>query len=258
MAVLHFIGSLPFLSISTNQLIPTIMHLNDLKTVPVGEIVAKNYHAADVFREYGIDFCCGGHKTLESVTSKKGISSDDVAQRLLQVLESPAASSENYNSWSPGFLIDYIENTHHQFVREKIPQILAYAAKVASVHGERHPENIEIYKLFSELAKELLEHLEDEEKNVFPLIKSYVNDEKNTISREAYTSAIAKLVDDHEEAGAIMAQINELSNQFTPPADGCTTYRILYQNLEGFEQNLHKHVHLENNILFKKAEAALV
>jgi len=244
-------------TININRLISfNIMHFTDLKTVPVGDIVAENYHAADIFREYGIDFCCGGHKTLESVTSQNGISSDDVAQKLLQVLESPASISENYSSWSPGFLIDYIENTHHQFVREKIPQILAYAAKVAKVHGERHPENLEIYRLFTQLSKELLDHLEDEEENVFPLINSYINGEGST-DEESYLAALKKLVDDHEEAGAIMAQINDLSNGFTPPADACTTYRILYQNLEGFEQNLHKHVHLENNILFKKAEAVL-
>ena len=233
------------------------MHFTDLKTVPVGDIVAKNYHAADVFREYGIDFCCGGHKTLEAVTSKKGISSDDVAQKLVQILDSPATISENYDHWSPNFLIDYIENTHHQFVREKIPQILAYAAKVAKVHGERYPVNLEIYRLFTKLSKELLEHLEDEEENVFPLIKSYVNNGERTVDSETYKAALQKLVEDHEEAGEVMAQISELSNRFTPPADACTTYRILYQNLEGFEQNLHKHVHLENNILFKKAEAAL-
>ena len=163
------------------------MHFTDLKTVPVGDIVAKNYHAADVFREYGIDFCCGGHKTLETVTSKKGISSDDVAQKLLQVLESPTTSSENYSKWSPAFLIDYIENTHHQFVQEKIPQILAYAAKVAKVHGENHPENLEIYRLFSELSKELLEHLDDEETNVFPLIKSYVNGDAS-VDRKLFQS----------------------------------------------------------------------
>jgi len=233
------------------------MHFTDLKTVPVGDIVAKNYHAADVFREYGIDFCCGGHKTLEAVTSKKGISSDDVAQKLVQILDSPATISENYDHWSPNFLIDYIENTHHQFVREKIPQILAYAAKVAKVHGERYPVNLEIYRLFTKLSKELLEHLEDEEENVFPLIKSYVNNGERTVDSETYKAALQKLVEDHEEAGEVMAQISELSNRFTPPADACTTYRILYQNLEGFEQNLHKHVHLENNILFKKAEAVL-
>lgn len=233
------------------------MHFTDLKTVPVGDIVAKNYHAADVFREYGIDFCCGGHKTLESVTSKKGISSDDVAQKLIQILDSPATISENYVKWSPNFLIDYIENTHHQFVREKIPQILAYAAKVAKVHGERHPEILEIYRLFTQLSKELLEHLEDEEENVFPLIKSYVNNGEKSVDRETYKAALQKLVEDHEEAGEVMAKISELSNRFTPPADACTTYRILYQNLEGFEQNLNKHVHLENNILFKKAEAVL-
>jgi regulator of cell morphogenesis and NO signaling len=230
---------------------------NQLKNTPVGEIVAENYHAADIFREYGIDFCCGGHKTLESVTSKNGISSDDISQKLLQVLESPTAISENYSTWSAGFLIDYIENTHHQFVREKIPQVLAYAAKVASVHGERHPENIEIHRLFSQLAKELMNHLEDEEENVFPLIKSYTGDSDNRTDRDTYRLALKKLVDDHEEAGEIMSEIRSLSNQYTPPADACTTYRILYQNLEGFEQNLHKHVHLENNILFKKAESVL-
>jgi regulator of cell morphogenesis and NO signaling len=233
------------------------MNTELLKTVPVGDIVAKNYHTADVFRKYGIDFCCGGHKTLEFVTSKKGISSDEVALKLISVLNASSSGSENYNSWSPGFLIDYIENTHHQFVREKIPQILAYAAKVAKVHGERHPENLEIYRLFSQLSKELLEHLEDEEENVFPLIKSYVNDGEKSVDSATYKAALQKLVEDHEEAGEMMAQISDLSNHFTPPADACTTYRILYQNLEGFEQNLHKHVHLENNILFKKAEAVL-
>jgi len=142
-------------------------------------------------------------------------------------------------------------------LREKIPQILTYAAKVAKVHGERYPVNLEIYRLYTKLSKELLEHLEDEEENVFPLIKSYVNNGERTVDSETYKAALQKLVEDHEEAGEVMAQISELSNRFTPPADACTTYRILYQNLEGFEQNLHKHVHLENNILFKKAEAVL-
>jgi regulator of cell morphogenesis and NO signaling len=233
------------------------MNTELLKELPVGEIVAKNYHTADVFREYGIDFCCGGHKTLESVTSKRGISSDDVAQKLVQVLDAPTLGSENYSSWSPGFLIDYIEQTHHQFVREKIPQILTYATKVAKVHGERRPENLEIYRLFSKLSKELLEHLEDEEENVFPLIKSYVNNGEKSVDSETYKAALQKLVEDHEEAGEVMEKIGQLSNRYTPPADACTTYRILYKNLEGFEQNLHKHVHLENNILFKKAEAFL-
>jgi regulator of cell morphogenesis and NO signaling len=111
--------------------------------------------------------------------------------------------------------------------------------------------------LFSKLSKELLEHLEDEEENVFPLIKSYVNNGEKSVDSETYKAALQKLVEDHEEAGEVMEKIGQLSNRYTPPADACTTYRILYKNLEGFEQNLHKHVHLENNILFKKAEAFL-
>lgn len=233
------------------------MHYTNLKKTPVGEIVAENYHTADVFRQHGIDFCCGGHKTLEEVTSGKGVAADVVAEQLKGILASSTSSAEDYSSWSPEFLIDYIVNTHHQFVREKIPQILAYAAKVAKVHGGRHPENIEIYQQFNNLSKELMAHLADEEENVFPLIKKYaaaIGGSHENVKQSEFKSALKKLVADHEEAGELIARIRELSNDFTPPADGCTTYHILYQNLEGFEQNLHKHVHLENNVLFKKAE----
>lgn len=233
------------------------MQYKKLKATPVGKIVADNYHTADVFRKFGIDFCCGGHKTLESVTAKKGISADEIAKKLTTVLESSLAGSEDYNSWSPSFLIDYIENTHHRFVESKIPQIMAYGGKVANVHGERHPENIEIYRLFELLSRALLDHLADEEENVFPLIREYTTGNTTGVEKEVFETALEKLVEDHEEAGEIMARIRELSNQFTPPPDACTTYQIFYQNLEGFEKDLHKHVHLENNILFKKAESFL-
>lgn len=237
------------------------MQSTNLKNTPVGEIVAENYHAADVFRQYGIDFCCGGHKTLEEVTLKNGVAADEITEQLEQVLATSKIDSEDYSNWSPEFLIDYIENTHHQFVRTKVPQILAYASKVAKVHGSRHPENIEIFNLFNLLSQELMEHLSDEEENVFPLIKKYTTakhkGDDNLMDSSVFESALDKLVADHEEAGDLVAQIRKLSNDFTPPEDACATYRILYQNLEGFEQDLHKHVHLENNILFKKAEKLL-
>lgn len=235
------------------------MQSTNLKKTPVGEIVAENYHVADVFRQYGIDFCCGGHKTLEEVTSKNGVSADEITEQLEQVLTTSIIDSEDYSNWSPEFLIDYIENTHHKFVRTKVPQILAYASKVAKVHGDRHPKNIEIFNLFNLLSQELMEHLSDEEENVFPLIKEYATakhkGDDSLMDSSVFESALNKLVADHEQAGDLVAQIRKLSNDFTPPEDACTTYRILYQNLEGFEQDLHKHVHLENNILFKKAEA---
>lgn len=229
---------------------------------PVGDIVSDNYHAAGVFREFGIDFCCGGHKTLQEVTAKKGIDPEQVAVKLSQISEGSTGNAENYNEWEPNFLIDYIVNTHHQFVRNKTEEVAAYAAKVAKVHGGRHPENIEIFQLFMSLSEELLEHIEDEEKNVFPLIKQLYQEKKeekasDTSLLKNLQKQLSQMLEEHEGAGGLMAQIRDLSHEFTPPQDACATYRILYQNLEGFEKDLHKHVHLENNILFKKAEKLL-
>jgi len=156
-------------------------------------------------------------------------------------------------------LIDYIINNHHSFVRQKTHEITIYAAKVANVHGERHPENIEIFKTFEALSNNLMEYLNDEETRVFPLIKKvFEKQEKGERSTEREISELKRelrqMEEGHEAADSLMANIRELSNEFTPPVGACTTYGILYQNLAGFEKDLHKHVHLENNILFKKIE----
>lgn len=225
----------------------------------IGDIVAENYHAAGVFREFGIDFCCGGGRELREVCKKRGIKLQAVTQRLEHLPWEVQTSDHNYNEWDAGFLIDYIINTHHRYVRKKTDEISAYAAKVARVHGENHPENIEIFKKFSQLGSELIKHLESEENSVFPLIKklSQHSDNGETPDQndlDTFKHELGNMVSDHDEAGKLIAEIRGLSNNFTPPADACTTYRILYQNLADFEKDLHKHVHLENNILFRKAE----
>ncbi|MDX1591107.1 MAG: iron-sulfur cluster repair di-iron protein [Balneolaceae bacterium] len=234
----------------------------NFKNRSVGDIVAENYEAAGVFRQYGIDFCCGGGQLLSVICEKKGVNAEDIQEDLEKVYGSETGSGENYSDWSPSFLIDYIENTHHTFVRKKTEEITSYAAKVARVHGETHPENKDIYWHFTELAGELIDHLESEENTVFPLIKSLESDLKegrkpDPKKAEELRMELDQMEEEHETAGRVMEKIGELSNRFTPPAGACATYRILYQNLEGFEKDLHKHVHLENNILFKKAEALL-
>ena len=239
-----------------------MLQTENLSEQKVGDIVTENYHAAGVFREYGIDFCCGGGITLREACEKKGAGLEDVVLQLQELVESGSSTGDNYTEWSPGFLINYIENTHHRFVRSKINEIGAYAQKVAQVHGERHPWNITIFHDFVNLSRELLDHLEAEEKTVFPLIKQLAELRENgqTVDKELVLSLrteLEKMFADHDGAGEIIAKIRETSNDFTPPADACTTYRILYQNLAGFEEDLHKHVHLENNILFRKAEALL-
>ncbi|WP_340102489.1 iron-sulfur cluster repair di-iron protein [Rhodohalobacter sp. 8-1] len=230
-----------------------------LKQSTIGEIVSDNYHAAGVFREYGIDFCCGGDKLLSDVCESKGIPFEEVTNKLKSAPWVNRTSGDNYNDWSPDFLVDYIINTHHTFVRKKTDEVAGYAAKVAKVHGESHPENVEIFKKFISLSNELMEHLNEEESRVFPLIKKVYDKRKNgqqpdEIEVSELKAELDQMVDEHEVAGSLMGEIRSLSNGFTPPQDACATYRILYQNLAGFEEDLHKHVHLENNILFKKME----
>lgn len=239
-----------------------MIHTENLATQRIGDIVSENYHTAGVFKEYGIDFCCGGGKSLNEVCDKKGLSLNEVIQKLNTIPSQGTENGHNYKEWDAGFLIDYIINTHHQFVQRKTEEISVYAAKVAQVHGERHPENVEIFKRFATLSNELIEHLEAEETTVFPLIKRLTAKKKNGESftedeTEELKHQLSLMVDDHDGAGEMMAKIKKLSHDFTPPEDACRTYQILYQNLSGFEADLHKHVHLENNILFKKAESLL-
>lgn len=223
----------------------------------VGEIVADDYRTAGIFKQFGLDFCCGGGRTLTEACQKKGINVDIIIEEL-NGLSSSGTAMHNYKSWSPGFLVDYIINNHHHYVRTKLPEIKAYAKKVAKVHGKSYPELQEMLDLFLELKDEMLSHLEKEEKILFPYIKKLakMNAEGRSGARELQfespEEAIAMLEDEHETAGDIMLQLKILSNSFTPPKDACTTFRVYFQNLQAFQDDLHKHVHLENNILFPK------
>lgn len=232
--------------------------MKSLAQKKIGEIVADDYRTAGVFRSLGLDFCCGGGKTVAEACEKKGINLTDVQEKLSS-LDKEGTDKQNYNAWSPDFLIDYIVNNHHAFVREKLPEIEFYAKKVAKVHGDQHRELKDILFQFLALKEELLDHLDKEEQLLFPYIKALIKWEHNKDKKNSkpYLGSAEKSIEmmeaEHEEAGKVIAKIRRLSNNFNPPEDACTTYRIFYQNLEGFENDLHKHVHLENNILFPKA-----
>jgi regulator of cell morphogenesis and NO signaling len=210
-----------------------------MNTQTIGEIVAKNYQTAGVFRKYGIDFCCGGGITLDAACHKRNLD-PEMLMRELDQTRIMTSEGESYDRWRADALIEHIVNTHHAYVKRKLDELTFYAEKVARVHGERHPENIVIRDAFFALADEMRSHMDDEETVVFPSIL------QGTVTE----SQLAELVGEHEAAGALMATIREASHGFVPPEDACATYRILYKNLEDFETDLHKHVHLENNILF--------
>ncbi len=224
----------------------------------IGEIVAKDIRKAEVLKKFGIDFCCGGNKTVRQVCTEKGIDANLVEQALQQPLQNLTGNNHNYNEWNIDFLADYIVNVHHSYVKKYLPEIVGYAAKVAKVHGPNHAELASINDLVVKVNTELLEHLKEEEGVLFPLIKKLVH-AKNSNTKLDGTNNFAKILEElekeHEQVGEMVDKIRELSNEFAIPEDACTSYKLLYKILQDFEDDLHIHIHLENNILFPKALA---
>lgn len=225
----------------------------------IGEIVAADFRTAAVFKKFGIDFCCGGGKTVGEVCQQKGLNINELELALHQL---PAASSATpslrFDHWELPFLIDYIVNEHHAYVQEKLPLIDQFAQKVGKVHGDHNPETVKISHLVQALKAELLDHLWKEEHILFPYIKTLAEASKNNAPRpvpafQTAANPIRMMLREHETAGDLMHSIRELSTDYTPPDYACNTYRVLYAMLADFEENLHQHVHLENNILFPKA-----
>lgn len=226
----------------------------------LGEIAAKDLRKAEVFKKYGLDFCCGGKKTVKEACAEKGIDVTKVEKELQQADKNPAVRPLPYNDWGLDFLADYIVNTHHSYVRKTLPDLRAYASKVAQVHGPQHPELMPIQQLVEEVNKELSEHLVKEEKILFPFIKELVMAKDRSQSPRAVQfgsvqNPIHMMEEEHEAAGKCMEEIRALSNNYTLPEDACASYSLLFKMLNDFEEDLHIHVHLENNILFPKAIA---
>jgi regulator of cell morphogenesis and NO signaling len=233
---------------------------DELGAESVGQIAARDLRKAGVFRKYGIDFCCGGKKTLKEVCSEKGLDLSRVEQELGQASSGAGPRPLSFNEWGLDFLADYIVNTHHAYIRNSLPDIVGYASKVARVHGDHHPELLRIRDLAELVGEELSQHLAKEETILFPYIKelSKAVTTGNTPSRSPFgtiRNPILMMEQEHDEAGKIMEEIRSLSNQYAIPEDACTSYTLLYRMLEEFEGDLHTHVHLENNILFPKAMA---
>jgi regulator of cell morphogenesis and NO signaling len=218
----------------------------------LGEIVANDFRAASVFSNAGIDFCCGGKKTLQQACDEKSLNPEVFENELNKLQNEPLAVSQNFNSWNLAFLADYIVNTHHQYVVKTLPQLVFYTQKIASVHGSHHPELIEVASLFSQVNTELLQHLQKEEEVLFPAIAEALKSESPE-AREIIASEISRMSGEHEFAGGAIDHISELTNNYQVPEDACNTYLVTLKLLKQFEEDLHIHVHLENNILYPKA-----
>ncbi|MEQ9104115.1 MAG: iron-sulfur cluster repair di-iron protein [Rhodothermales bacterium] len=211
----------------------------ELRTV--GEVVTEDYRRGITFKQFGIDFCCGGGKSIAEACAAKKVDVETLRKAIENVSETGAPGvPARAATWSASFLADYIVNQHHAYVRERVPVLRKFTARVAAVHGHHYTELQEIRDIFSTLADELEAHMADEEA-IFP-----------EIGRADVSGRLGELEQEHTEAGEAMARIRALSGDYTPPEGACNTFRAAYAGLKEFEEDLHAHVHLENNILFPK------
>lgn len=227
----------------------------------VGRIAAESPATTREFEKLGIDYCCGGSRTLAEACAEAKISVDEVLARLANSASMVLSPSErNWSNQTLADLIDHIESTHHVFVRSECPRIQALAAKVVSMHGKNHPELLAIEEQFSALCEELRVHLMKEEQVLFPYVRRM---EESALAGEPVPPAlfgtvanpIRMMMQEHDGAGNILQTLRSLTNGYKLPDDACISYRTLFDALQEFETDLHQHIHLENNLLFPRAAA---
>lgn len=219
----------------------------------VRDIVLTFPKAADYFKANRIDFCCGGAKPLAEAAAARGLDTETIISDLNKLyLEYPVPQEEIvWNTAPSDELIDHIIHKHHRYLREELPLISQNVTKVFHVHGEDSPHLAELYSLFNTLKDELLEHTAKEEEEDFPKLLEYtVNPSEEALA--ALSESLSELESEHDGAGELLRKIRAITNDFTPPAHACTTYRLTYARLAELESMTFEHVHLENNVLFPR------
>lgn len=232
--------------------------MENLLEKPIGKIVAEDYRAAQIFKNHKIDFCCQGNRSIQEAAEKKKIDVQVLINEIEAIQQGENVDTIDFKSWPLDLLADYIEKKHHRYVEEKLPILKAYLEKLCRVHGERHQELLEITEHFNKSAGELAAHMKKEEIILFPVVRKMVKAKQTGTKLErprfgSVKNPIQMMMMEHENEGERFRLIAELSDNYTPPGDACNTYRVTYALLQEFENDLHKHIHLENNILFPKA-----
>lgn len=218
----------------------------------VGELVAERPGRSRVFQAFSIDFCCQGGRTLREACERKGVACDTVVEQLEAELSDKSAPAQNPAELPPRELAAYIVETHHGFLRRELPRLHAMSERVAHVHGGHTPSLVEMFHVFTGLEAELTSHMMKEEQTLFPAIMVL---DRSESAPGALDERIDGMIHEHEEVGAALARLSELSHGFQPPADACNTYRALFTGLRDLEEDLHRHIHLENAVLFPAAQA---
>ncbi len=230
--------------------------INTEKTVR--EIALEQPTSIRVFERLGIDYCCGGRKALAEACSERNLEVSDVVVALDYAAQSPAPTGTNWAQASLGQLIKHIETTHHQYVKKELPRLAMLAEKVVNRHGDTQAHLPLLKNTLAQLDEELIQHLGKEEQILFPYITRLEESQASggALPNGCFGSVsnpIAMMISEHDAAGDLLAQIEKLTNDFTTPEGACPTYLAYYTGLKEFQQDLHQHIHLENNILFPRA-----
>lgn len=237
------------------------MRINVSNTV--GDIAVNSPGATRVFEAVGLDYCCGGQRSLQEACTNSGISIEDVIGKLDAAASAAdgKATAGDWNTASLSDLIKYIQDSHHPYTRDALARIAKLLAKVVAVHGERHVELIEVSKLFTDLADELEPHLQKEEQLLFPFIRSLEESlNRGSLPQSSCFGTVRNPVRmmniEHETAGELLRNLRAVTGDYSAPEDACMSYRTLFEALKELETDLHRHIHLENNILFPQAVRA--
>ncbi len=227
----------------------------------LASIVTNNHFTVPVLEKYHLDFCCKGKRTLAEACSEKGLSVETISEELERSTTEDRSTRMPFTSMNAEQLISYILIHHHFYVKQSMPTILGHLEKVAVKHGDRFPYMVEVFMLFKEINEEMTMHMQKEEMILFPRIKeveALANAKQNQNLPGGYINGPVHVMElEHEHAGDLLYKIRELTNTYTPPADACTTFKVCLAELKEFEEDLHRHVHLENNLLFPLAEKLL-
>lgn len=222
----------------------------------VGALVTNQPQRARFFERIGIDYCCGGHRTLSDACTEAG---KDIAIVTAALEEfdriAPANTDVNPANMTANELIDHIVSKHHEYLRQELPRLSYLTSKVANRHGDMHPELPELHKLYEAFRIVLENHLESEEKVLFPAIREFV---KNGVEDVEPGHTLGIVVKEHDSAGADLRAMRKLTNGFLPPSDACNSYRAMLEGLASLEHDVHEHVHKENNILFPMVKRTTV
>lgn len=222
----------------------------------VGDIVSIYPAAADIFMAYSIDFCCGGNRPLEAAAREKAVDAAKILDEINKKYEAFIKEKQNYEDYtkySSKDLIDHIVNTHHKYLWEEMPVLSKLTQRILAAHGDRHPELNKVKILYEDLRKEMEAHLKKEEDILFPLMKAY-EEAKEGQEKDNMLEGIRSLQDEHEAAGNILKELRKVTRNYDIPCDVCKTFELTYIKLQKLEEDIFLHIHLENNILFKRYE----